>query len=141
MNNAGSPDGALVAGRYFDMMTGLSHSYIASNGVVAPFEFPFSVDNSVWDMNASGELVGIYTDMAKKAHGFLFKLDDSVMTFGVNPQSGLNGSFSFTTIDYPGATATRAVGINSRGDVVGSYVDTAGKTHAFFLGRARHRRN
>ena len=141
MNNAGSSDGSLVAGRYFDMETGLSHSYIASNGVVAPFEFPFSIDNSVWDMNANGEVVGLYTDYAKKVHGFVFRLDDSVMTFGVNPQFGLNGSFSFTTIDYPGAIVTRVVGINGHGDVVGSYVDGTGKTHAFFLGRGRHRRN
>ena len=141
MNNAVSPDGTLIAGRYFDMMTGVSHSYLASNDVVAPFDFPFSVASSAWDMNANREVVGVYTDAAKKGHGFLLRLDDSVMTFGINPQIGLSGSFSFATIDYPGATTTSAVGINRAGDVVGSYVDIAGKTHAFFLGRGRHRRN
>ena len=95
------------------MMTGRSHSYLASNDVVAPFDFPFSIENSVWDMNAKGEVVGYYTDTAKKVHGFLLRLDDSVMTSGVKSEMGLNGSFAFTTIDYPGATATRAVGINS----------------------------
>ena len=46
----------------------------------------------------------------------------------LNPSAGFNGSFEFVSIDYPGATATRVFGINGRGDVVGSYVDSAGKT-------------
>jgi uncharacterized membrane protein len=141
MNNAASLDGALVAGRYFDMMTGLSHSYIASGDVVAPFDFPFSVDNSVWDMNSRGELVGYYTDAAGKVHGFLLRLDESALVFGANSRIGINGLFVFRTIDYPGATATRAVGINRHSDVVGSYIDVAGNTHAFFLRGRGHDRD
>jgi probable HAF family extracellular repeat protein len=38
----------------------------------------------------------------------------------------------FTTIDYPGAAATQAQGINARGDIVGFYT-TAGVTHGFLL--------
>ncbi|MCU1293102.1 MAG: extracellular repeat protein family [Bryobacterales bacterium] len=104
------------------------------------FDFPFSVANSVWDMSARGELVGYYTDAAKKVHGFLLRLDDSAMTFSANPHLGLNGSFVFTSIDYPGATATFAQGINTDEDVVGFYVDSAKKTHAFFLQLRRHHR-
>ena len=40
-----------------------------------------------------------------------------------------------STMDYPGAVSTIANGINSQGDIVGWYTDTAGKTHGFFLGR------
>ncbi len=49
----------------------------------------------------------------------------------------MSGAFEFVSIDYPGATFTQAVGINSRGDIVGGYRDVAGKMHGFFLGWAR----
>jgi hypothetical protein len=78
-------------------------------------------------------------DAAKKVHSFTLNLGDSLATFGANPQLGLNGSFNFVSFDYPGATATNARGINSRGDVVGFYVDSAGKTHGFFRSRTRRR--
>jgi probable HAF family extracellular repeat protein len=41
--------------------------------------------------------------------------------------------FTFTSIDFPGAVFTNAQGINSRGDIVGLYVDAAGKRHGFEL--------
>lgn len=139
MNNGIMPDGSVTAGLWTDMMTGVTHGYLASNGAFAPFDFPFSIATNAWDMSASGEVVGTYTDAAKKVHGFLLSLGDSVATFGASPQLGMGGPFTFLSINYPGATVTQALGINSRGDVVGSYVDTAGKTHGFFLSRASHR--
>ncbi len=39
---------------------------------------------------------------------------------------------TFTTIDFPGATQTRAHGINSAGDIVGLYTDASG-THGYLL--------
>ncbi len=39
---------------------------------------------------------------------------------------------TFTSIDYPGATQTRAHGINSSGDIVGLYTDASG-THGYLL--------
>src|SRR3954471_20185416 len=42
-------------------------------------------------------------------------------------------TFSFTTIEVPGAAATTAWGINARGDVAGSYVDARGFSHGFLL--------
>ena len=42
------------------------------------------------------------------------------------------GNFRFETIDYPGAVASRALGINSQGTVVGSFDDSSG-THGFVL--------
>jgi hypothetical protein len=88
-------------------------------------------------LNPSGELVGQYTDPAKKGHGFLLRLGDAVDTFGANLEGGVGGSFYFVSIDFPGATTTNAYGINSRGDIVGNYVDGAGKTHGFFPSRRR----
>src|SRR5947208_13054762 len=40
---------------------------------------------------------------------------------------------TFTTIDYPGAVFTQALGINPRGDIVGSYVDSGNVEHGFLL--------
>jgi uncharacterized membrane protein len=44
-------------------------------------------------------------------------------------------SLYFTTIDYPatGVVMTHAFGINSRGDIVGSYVDSTGVEHGYVL--------
>jgi probable HAF family extracellular repeat protein len=137
MHNGLMPDGSVIVGLYTDMMTGLGRGYVSSGGNVAPFDFPFSASTQAWDMNPSGEVVGLYTDAAKKTHGFLLRLGDAVSTFGITPQGGMNGSFGFISIDYPGATFTQAVGINSRGDVVGGYVDSAGKMHGFLLTRGR----
>ena len=45
--------------------------------------------------------------------------------------------FTFTTIDFPGALATAAFGINDPGHIVGAYVDTAGMEHGFLLAHRR----
>jgi uncharacterized membrane protein len=134
MNNGVMPDASVTAGLYTDMMTNITHGYLAGKGVFAPFDFPFSISTSVWDMSSSGEVIGTYTDSAKKGHGFVLGLGDSIATFGL---ASLSGPFQFTSVDFPGATTTSAIGINNRGDVVGSYVDSAGKTHAFFLSRSQ----
>ena len=116
--------------------------FIASNGVVIRFDFPFSTSTQVYDMTPSGDtLLGQYTDAANKSHGFLLRLGDAIATFGLDAQQGLAGPFKFVTIDYPGANGTYANGINSRGDVVGAYVDTAGKTHGFFVNLRQRRRD
>src|ERR1700747_1155311 len=47
--------------------------------------------------------------------------------------SGLSVSYSFTTIDFPGGSRTRSVGINDRGDIVGDYFDSAGVQHGYLL--------
>ena len=38
---------------------------------------------------------------------------------------------TFSSVDMPGATATRVFGINASGDMVGAYVDGNARTHAF----------
>ena len=40
-------------------------------------------------------------------------------------------SYTFTTIDLPGATPTAALGINLRGHIVGDYSDESGRRHGF----------
>jgi probable HAF family extracellular repeat protein len=41
------------------------------------------------------------------------------------------GTAGFRSIDVPGAVATRAFGINARGEIVGSYTDATGTTYGF----------
>jgi probable HAF family extracellular repeat protein len=140
MNNGVLPDGSMTAGLYTDMMTNTTHAYLQSGGKLASFDFPFSIATSAWDMNASGEVVGNYTDAAKKGHGFVLIPGEFDPTFGITPEAGVAPSYSFTSVDYPGAATTNALGVNHRGDVVGSYMDSAGKTHGFLLTRPRRRR-
>lgn len=33
--------------------------------------------------------------------------------------------FTFTSINFPGATLTRGLGLNDHGDIVGDYIDSA----------------
>jgi probable HAF family extracellular repeat protein len=135
MHNGLTADGSVIAG-LIGNDAGTYRGYLASNGVVVPFDFPFSTSTQPWDISPSGDtVVGFYTDTANKTHGFLLLLGglgESIATFGLNPQLALTGPFAFVSIDYPGATSTFAYGINSRGDVVGRYVDSAGNTHGFF---------
>lgn len=139
MNNGVLPDGSMTAGLYTDMMTNMTHAYLQSGGNIAPFDFPFSIATSAWDMNASGHVVGNYTDASKKRHGFLFTPVTFTAAFGITPEPDLVPSYGFESIDFPGASTTNASGINTRGDIVGSYVDSAGKTHGYISISHRHR--
>jgi uncharacterized membrane protein len=45
----------------------------------------------------------------------------------------VSAQVNFTQIDYPGATLTYAVGVNSQEQIVGWYRDTGGKIHGFLF--------
>jgi hypothetical protein len=68
-------------------------------------------------INDRGQIAGLYVDAAGAEHGFLFS----------------GGQYS--TIDYPGATATEALALNNAGTpaVAGNYVDAGGRVHGFVL--------
>jgi probable HAF family extracellular repeat protein len=63
-------------------------------------------------INASGQMVGSYTDAQNKSHGFLLN----------------NGTY--TTFDVPGSSWTFTNGINASGHIVGYYEDAGGQ-HGF----------
>ncbi|HKE95504.1 MAG TPA: hypothetical protein VKB34_14415, partial [Povalibacter sp.] len=44
----------------------------------------------------------------------------------------LTGAATFTSIDFPGASFTAALGINPQGDIVGRYI-SAGVQHGYLL--------
>jgi uncharacterized membrane protein len=115
MDNGSTPDGSVVVGLYTDMDTGRGHAYLLYGNNALPFDVPGSLSTAGWDMNAEGQVVGVYRDAGNRFHGFLWS------------------DLRFSSIDYPGATATRAFGIDGRGDVVGAYVDAANRTHGFVV--------
>jgi len=57
------------------------------------------------------------------------------LSFALSATSNIHAQDpTFTTIDFPGATFTNALGINPRGDIVGQYI-SAGVSHGFLLSR------
>jgi len=119
---------------------------------------PGATETDTYAINDNGVITGDYIDSAGVQHGMILKgttlttIDNANCTsgisfYGINANLGLagwcNGSSGtiaftynngkFTTISPPGATSTEANGINSKGVVVGSYVDSANVTHGFVL--------
>ena len=114
MHNGATPDGKRIAGFWSDST---NHGYLLQGEDFMSFDVPGSASTAAWDMNPQREIVGVYTGADKKVHGFLVDAD-----------------WQFTTIDVSGATITRALGINSGGDVVGAYV-AGGITHGYIAHR------
>lgn len=119
MHNGATPDRRMVVGLFMNMMTNRSESYVIEDGEFSEFMVPGSTLTSAWDVNARGEIVGVYRDAANRFHGFL-RIGDR-----------------YQSVDVPGATATRTFGINAGGDVVGAFVDNTGRTRAFIGTRTR----
>ena len=49
------------------------------------------------------------------------------------PAAAASASLSFTAINFPGATRTRALGLNDRGDIMGDFIDSSGVLHGYVL--------
>jgi len=88
--------------------------------IALPGAKQISQDNG--GLNGRGDIVGIYCDGAPpcffgptRTHGYVLSAND------------------FATIDVPGALATTAVGINTRGEIVGSSFDASGSGHGYLL--------
>ncbi len=79
------------------------------------FDAENSLSTIIYDVNDVGDMVGVY----KRA-------GDTFDCTGRGPACGdhgwlKRGNGEFTPIDVPGADVTRALGINSHGDIVGPY--------------------
>ena len=118
MHNGGTPNGRHIIGLYTNMDAGRGEGYLISDGQFTPLLVPDSKFTAAWDMNARGDVVGVYQSQDNRLHGF------------VRTEAG------YTTLDFPNATATRTFGINDRGDVVGHYV-AGGVTRGFLARRVR----
>jgi probable HAF family extracellular repeat protein len=93
--------------------SGLELGFTYDGKTAVTFGFP---GEAVWPsaINDAGQIVGYYDDNTTST-GFLYQ----------------NGKF--TTLAYPGALATQPTGINSAGDIVGTWVDSQTIPRAFLL--------
>ena len=136
---------------------GVAAKALAGDPTFTTIDFPGARMTSPVDVNATGEIVGEYTNAAGTNHGFLLSrraftsidFPGAVLTtaLGINPRGDIVGRYqtsdghfhgflmsrgTFTSIDF-GDTLTRAHGINARGDIVGRYDDPDGRRHGFLL--------
>jgi probable HAF family extracellular repeat protein len=106
---------------YYLASTGAFRGFFvdAAFGLYAPIDDPLAGTSGggaqgtyAQDINNAHQIVGYYVDSSNRYHGFLYA----------------NGSY--TTLDVPSATLTRALGINDVGQIVGTY-DNASGHHGF----------
>jgi uncharacterized membrane protein len=115
MNNGVAAAGNLIAGLRYDPDTGRVSPYLSRNGNLTQLAVPGALDASAWDVNARGEVVGVYSD-GSRAFGWVLSRGE------------------YEIVDVPGSINTWAYGINARGQIVGVYTDEDGM-HGFVLDR------
>ena len=118
-----------ITGTFVDTTSTSSGFWLSSP--VGSFSPPIAVPAStgtlstvVYGLNTPGQIVGTYVDGSGQSHGFLL----------TGSTGGVGGTL--TPIDAPtalGATQTAVYGINDSGQIVGAYIDGAGKSHGFAL--------
>jgi len=119
MNNGATPDGHTIVGFWNDM-DGHRHGFLVRDGVFESYDVPGgSLLTATWDINPAQQFVGTYVDSSGHRHGFLQSPDGSAPI----------------NLDYPGAAATIAFGINPGGVIVGQY-SASGRIHGFVALRA-----
>jgi uncharacterized membrane protein len=111
MENGATPDRRRIVGLY-KIDAANQRGFVIADGVFTPLFLDATTPAlAAWDVNPAGKIVGVYSKAG--VHGFVLSGD------------------GYATLDVPRAAQTRAFGINARGDVVGSYLGTDGKTHGF----------
>jgi len=110
MNNGIASHGKIVG---FYLSSGVSYVADRRNRIVTTFKFPGDLFTLAWDVNAEGDIVGMYLDNQSKGHGFLRSEDAE-----------------YRSLDVQDASSTTIFGINGRRQIVGQYTDSAG-VHGF----------
>jgi uncharacterized membrane protein len=114
--------------------------------------------NQLLGVNDNGIASGFYNDAAGNSHGYLYNIRTrtffllrvpvratSVVITGINNSNVIVGfvvvgkvtvafvvkNGVFHQLSFGGKTNTQALGVNSSGSVVGSYLDAGGKLHGF----------
>jgi probable HAF family extracellular repeat protein len=88
------------------------HGFIDDNGVFSQLDFPGATETTAFGINASGTIVGIYTNGTIQ-HSFIYQ------------------NAVYTDLNYPGANWTDATAINDLGVVVGFYQDATFNVNGF----------
>jgi probable HAF family extracellular repeat protein len=151
INNSGN-----IVGYYTDA-TGKTQGFLFAGGNFSPVNYPNATATYAQGINNSGSIVGYYTNAQNWTYGFLYSGGQfSTINFlgasgtyfyGINDSDDIVGSYvdfagyrhgllysggGFTTIEFPSPNArnTWINGIDSFGNIVGSYNDTMG-VHGF----------
>jgi hypothetical protein len=146
---------------------GVTRGFVRRNGQYHSVAAHGAGVTQLLGLNDRGIAAGFFEDSAGQPHGFLYDIRrdrfvpvslpvhaDGVTATGVNDRGVVSGFYSIgkitrgfvmshgrlTTLRYGGDSNTQALGLDSAGDVVGSYADAAGHTHGFVLSRGRARR-
>jgi uncharacterized membrane protein len=110
---------------------GNRHGYLLSGGQYTSIDLPGAVFTSAQGISGRGDIVGFYSADGKLFHGFFRKV---LRRESIEDESSSAAS-EFISLDFPGATFTRASGINRLGDIVGDYTDAAGMEHGYLFRR------
>jgi uncharacterized membrane protein len=114
-----------IVGSYWDI-SGQPHGYLLSEGRFTPIDLPDANGTYALGINAQGDIVGSYCISLVFRPKCTFRINDN--------HAYLLSDGTFTALDLPGAPPfTRAWGINSRGDIAGSYRDISNRNHGFVL--------
>jgi probable HAF family extracellular repeat protein len=111
----------VISGDYDSAADGLRYTFVLEAGEFRPAPVPGPWFATLAKINASGDLVGIHQPPGTtNLRGYLAR----------------NGEIF--DINVPDARGTTPSGINDRGDIVGSYRDQAGATHAFLYSQGEY---
>ena len=152
-----------VVGWCISAKTGLDIGLEYSKGKFTSINYPKSNGTQVTGINDKGEVVGLYLDSASAEHGFSkigakyasinVKGATATVAWGVNNKgqitvygtnaAGYNDAYlvtgkTFKKIDNPNANKTAGEGTivhtpNNKGDIDGTYYDTAGNERGWLL--------
>lgn len=122
-------DAGNIIGRY-QTGDGKYRIYLLSNGTFTSITVvPGSVQTAFFELggfNLNGDIAAAYCSSTPCPWGFqgFFKTNGIVHGF-------LLSGGVYTTIDFPGATASGVFGLDSFDDIVGTYIDSSGTVHGF----------
>lgn len=152
INNSGN-----TSGFYIDSM-GTNHGFINFNGNFSTVDFSGTTFDQVLGLNNTGQAAGYFQSPSGFQTGFVFNpflppggqftllnLPGSGQATDINDKGQITGFYATptgdagflwsggirTTLSFPGATVTEALGLNNLGQVVGFYNDAAGNPHGF----------
>lgn len=138
---------------------GIFQAFVSIGGTITTIDIPDVTFSGAYQLNATNQVVGYYTDSSGINHGFT-RDNDGTLTFPIDPpgsqgtilfgnnnnnwavgryvdrQGVTHGLFfvppdNFQTFDYPGSTFTSLNGINRQGLICGRYLDATGIEHGF----------
>jgi uncharacterized membrane protein len=122
-------DAGNIIGRY-QTGDGKYHVYLLSNGTFTSIpDVPGAVQTAFFEVggfNRNGDIAAAYCSATPCPWGFQGFFKTTGIVHGFLLKGGV-----YTTIDFPGATASGAFGLDSFDDTVGAYIDTSGVVHGF----------